>query len=1760
MDRPAPGDSGSVKIENHSLGKSSPGASPPTSIKTANPNSDQQNIMIQTLPPAPGPDESPQFPIASTHARAGMLDRPNLSRQFSFAALLAGLLMLLFGAQPARAQQVPPGCTGSGLGINLFTSSPDVHIGDTITYSVNVFNGIAGTGRIVCDAINIRAFIVTPDGLTNFVTLRRTTLHNGESDFYPDVASYVVRAQDLRPDGSVRATASDVGVILQNDTPSEGGGDQGVNTEVSLPCIQIGVVCLPGVGANGAILFTGSVTNCGNNTLVGVGITNFVNGVDLPVAFVTQLARGEVATFSGSWIPADPCAPSTARLTAHGTDQFTTHPRTVAALAETTCQNALTPGIRVTQLCPVGPISPGQLLVYSGTVTNTGNVTLTNVVVISDHPANTTVFTIASLAPGAGSSFTGSYTAPVDCSVTSGLVGRGTSVCGVLVTDTASITCPIVTAPAITVTTLCSPISAIPGGIQFYSGTVRNSGDIPLKNVVVLSDRPSANTTVFTIASLAPGASAGFTNSYTVPLVNACAVTTTVVATGQDVCTDRAVTSTSSVTCSVVTNPLLALTLNCPVDPSTAGGPITFTGTVRNTGNVTLTNVTVVNAQATPSTVLTVASLAPGASANFTASFTAPADACAVSTTVNASGADSCSAQVVTATQSATCPLLTTALLVITQTCPVVQVAPGGLLTYSGTVRNTGNVTVTNVIVRNSRSGVPPVFTAATLAPGATVDFNGTFTVPLDVCAVSSTSTVTATSVCGVAVSSEASATCTVLTTPLITATTVCSTNVIAPGGLVSYTGTVRNGGDVTLNNVVVTSDRPAAGTVLFTVATLAPGASANFSGSYTAPATFPLGACGVTATVTATGKNVCTDLAVSVVNTATCAITTTPLIAVTLNCPTVPVAVGGLITYSGTVTNPGNVTLNNVTVVNAQASPSTVFTVATLAPGASANFTTQFTAPADVCDVTATVVASGADNCSGVVVNATRSATCLLVGSSLLIVTQDCPVEPTAQGGTFTYTGTVYNGGNLTLTNVIVTDDRTGIAGPAITTLWFDDELPADASESNEGTPWSSITSNPTPVSGSHAFQTVIRNGSHQHFFTGADTKLNVGAGDVLIASVYLDPANLPSELLIQWNDGTWDHRAYWGTNLIGFPGDGTERQRYMGPLPPAGQWVRLEVPASLVGLENQTVRGFAFALFNGRATFDAVGKISGALNPTEVFRVATLEPGETARFTGSYSLSGSEACAVTTRLIASGNEKCAGVAVLATSIGTCPLVTAPAIEVTLICPASPSEQGGLLTYTGTVRNTGNVTLNNVAVRNNRSGPTPIFTVASLAPGATANFTGSYRVPVDCCAVSSTVTGTGADNCTGAVVSDTATSTCIVLTTPQLAVTKNCPALPVAPGEMLKFTGTVSNTGNVTLVDVWVFNNRIGSTPLIGPLTLAPGETANYSGSYIYRADYCGSDTITAQANSICDVPITAGVTSICPVAPTIPGIAVTKNCPLVAPRYGEPYTFTGTVFNTGNVTLIDVYVVNNQPSNNTPVIGPITLAPGASANFTASFMAPMDCCEITETVTARGHDLCSGNTVTARASTACPMLTTPRLAVSEVCPTSTGPVGGLYKFTGSITNIGDVNLTNVMVFSIRTGGSRVQVLGPVELAPGETSTYSGSYTVTTGSEPSTDIIEVTGMDTCQARLVIARANCSGPLAPSVEPRITSITQVNGLATVTWNSTPGVTYTLQCKGSFENPIWINVPGNVTAAGSSAAKSDQVSPSAKRFYRVIAVE
>jgi hypothetical protein len=158
---------------------------------------------------------------------------------------------------------------------------------------------------------------------------------------------------------------------------------------------------------------------------------------------------------------------------------------------------------------------------------------------------------------------------------------------------------------------------------------------------------------------------------------------------------------------------------------------------------------------------------------------------------------------------------------------------------------------------------------------------------------------------------------------------------------------------------------------------------------------------------------------------------------------------------------------------------------------------------------------------------------------------------------------------------------------------VWVDDALPTGASTGgSEAFAW--VTSNPAPYSGIRAHQSAAVTGTHQHYFANAKVTMTPAVGDRLFAYVYLDPVNPPRQVMLQWYDGSWEHRAYWGPALIPWGGSGGPGGRYMGVLPPVGQWIRLEVTAALVGLEGRAISGMAFALYDGRATWDRTGKVT--------------------------------------------------------------------------------------------------------------------------------------------------------------------------------------------------------------------------------------------------------------------------------------------------------------------------------------------------------------------------------------------------------------------------------------------------------------------------------------------------------------------------------------------------------------------------------------
>ncbi len=184
-------------------------------------------------------------------------------------------------------------------------------------------------------------------------------------------------------------------------------------------------------------------------------------------------------------------------------------------------------------------------------------------------------------------------------------------------------------------------------------------------------------------------------------------------------------------------------------------------------------------------------------------------------------------------------------------------------------------------------------------------------------------------------------------------------------------------------------------------------------------------------------------------------------------------------------------------------------------------------------------------------------------------------------------------------LENTQYTDPFTGTEFPEykkLDNVWFDDELPAGA-QPQGNTPWKFVEAPEHPVfSGKNSTTRTGKpeDGITQHFFTGAKDGPTIAEGDVLFTYVFLDKENPPESIQLQFNDGSWDHRATWGADKCFLAGRDFEGNRQKGALPETGKWVRLEVTAAEVGLKpGAKLNGWAFTQFGGTVNWDKAGTV---------------------------------------------------------------------------------------------------------------------------------------------------------------------------------------------------------------------------------------------------------------------------------------------------------------------------------------------------------------------------------------------------------------------------------------------------------------------------------------------------------------------------------------------------------------------------------------
>jgi uncharacterized repeat protein (TIGR01451 family) len=346
---------------------------------------------------------------------------------------------------------------------------------------------------------------------------------------------------------------------------------------------------------------------------------------------------------------------------------------------------------------------------------------------------------------------------------------------------------------------------------------------------------PAANHVVGTVASLAPGASQSFAFTYDVTqadIDNNGAIDGTADGIIQNTATvtdDQGITDQASADVTVVQSSDLSITKSADIASiASPSNDITYTIKVTNTGTQTLTNVVVTDPMdsASGNIVGTVASLAPGASQTFTFSYdVTQADIDnngAIDGTADGKIHNTATVtddQHITRDASTDVTVVQFSDLAVTKTANIASVAsPSDDITYTITVTNNSNQTLTNVVVTDPMDPTSGniVGTLASLAPGASQNF--TFTYDVTQTDINNNGAVdgtadgvihnTATVTDDQNLTQHASANVTVVQSSDLTiskaVTSVTGGTADKAGDVIDYTITVHNAGNVDLTGVTV--------------------------------------------------------------------------------------------------------------------------------------------------------------------------------------------------------------------------------------------------------------------------------------------------------------------------------------------------------------------------------------------------------------------------------------------------------------------------------------------------------------------------------------------------------------------------------------------------------------------------------------------------------------------------------------------------------------------------------------------------------------------------------------------------------------------------------------------------------------------------------------------------------------------------------------------------------------------------------------------
>ncbi len=470
------------------------------------------------------------------------------------------------------------------------------------------------------------------------------------------------------------------------------------------------------------------------------------------------------------------------------------------------------------------------------------------------------------------------------------------------------------------------------------------------------------------------------------------------------------------------------------------GDVIHYTVEIRNTGNVTLTNLSATGPVSVFGNARSIASLVPGANAIINAEYAVTQSDLTSGKLVNmavVAGYNPAGQLVRSVSNELTLTANVAERLTVSKVAQETSYAkPGDLIHYTLTVKNHSNVSVSNIMVAVPDAAITGKSTISVLAPSASATLSAVHTVTqddLDAGLINNAASITGTYPDGKAYTEQSNAvTVYGMKNPMLTAQIVTAqTSFLTVGELINYTIEIKNTGNQSMTDVMILG-QGGLNIVGGSVNTLAPGKTAELSAVYTVTAN-DLDAGVIVKSVNVNGKDPDNRILRVPSNEATVAGVQNPELTTTaMASENTYSQVGEIIHYTIQVKNTGNVSIISTAVTDPNAVIVTVRPITILYPGevvmvAATHLVTQ--ADLNAGKIVSQAKAAGFDQNGNTIEKSANKVTVFGTQVADMVISNDVSRGSFKKtGDVIDYTIQVKNSGNITIYNLNVTDPSTMI------------------------------------------------------------------------------------------------------------------------------------------------------------------------------------------------------------------------------------------------------------------------------------------------------------------------------------------------------------------------------------------------------------------------------------------------------------------------------------------------------------------------------------------------------------------------------------------------------------------------------------------------------------------------------------------------------------------------------------------------------------